>query len=122
MINLPRAQNGCSCGEGELVGGVHTLVYGVVQVYHELQELEEEGKGREEVQEIEKGESSRKESKDDHAHGDGMNDSNVLSRSACVHDDVKLKTKEMRLRAKTMRAHVQWKWSMASASCSVSKA
>ena len=41
------------CGEGELVGGVHTLVGGVVQVNHRLQELEEEEKGREEVQEIE---------------------------------------------------------------------
>ena len=43
-----------TCGEGELVGGVHTLVCGVVQVYHDLQELEEEDKGREEVQEIER--------------------------------------------------------------------
>ena len=42
------------CGEGELVGGVHTLVGGVVQVYRRLQELEEEDKGREEVQEIER--------------------------------------------------------------------
>ena len=40
--------------ERELVGGVHTLVGGVVQVYHVLLELEEEDKGREEVQEIEK--------------------------------------------------------------------
>ena len=30
----------------------HTLVCGVVQVYHELLELEKEDKGREEVQEI----------------------------------------------------------------------
>ena len=43
-----------TCGEGELVGGVHTLVGGVVQVYHVLPELEEEEKGREEVQEIER--------------------------------------------------------------------
>ena len=42
------------CGEGELVGGVHTLVGGVVQLYHVLPELEEEDKGREEVQETEK--------------------------------------------------------------------
>ena len=40
------------CGEGELVDGVHTLVWRSVQVYHELQVLEEEDKGREEVQEI----------------------------------------------------------------------
>ena len=44
----------CLCGEGELVGGVHTLVWRGVQLYHELQELEEEDKGREEVQEIER--------------------------------------------------------------------
>ena len=44
-----------TCGEGELVGGVHTLVWRGVQVYHELLDLEEEDKGREEVQEIEKG-------------------------------------------------------------------
>ena len=36
-----------TCGEGELVGGVHTLVGGVVQVYHRLQVLEEEEKGAE---------------------------------------------------------------------------
>ena len=39
---------------GELVGGVRTLVWRSVQVCHELQELEEEDKGREEVQEIER--------------------------------------------------------------------
>ena len=44
-----------SCGEEEVVGRVHTLVWRSVQVYHELQELEEEVKGREEVQELEKG-------------------------------------------------------------------
>ena len=43
-----------TCGEGELVGGVHTLVLRSVQVHHELQDLEEEDKGREEVQEIER--------------------------------------------------------------------
>ena len=43
-----------TCREGEFVGGVHTLVCGVVQVYDRLQELEEEDKGREEVQEIER--------------------------------------------------------------------
>ena len=36
-----------TCGEGELVSGVHTLVGGVVQVYHRLQVLEEEEKGAE---------------------------------------------------------------------------
>ena len=42
------------CGDKELVVGVHTLVCGVVQVYHELLGLEEEDKGREKVQEIER--------------------------------------------------------------------
>ena len=42
------------CGEGELVSGVHTLVGGVVQVYHRLQVLEEEEKGRKVEQEIER--------------------------------------------------------------------
>ena len=39
------------CGEGELVGGVHTLVGGVVQVY---QVQEEEEKGRKVEKEIER--------------------------------------------------------------------
>ena len=43
-----------TCGEGELVGGVHTLVGGVVQVYHRLQVQEEEEKGRKVEQEIER--------------------------------------------------------------------
>ena len=43
-----------TCGEEGLDSRVHTLVAGVVQVYHRLQELEEEDKGREEVQEIER--------------------------------------------------------------------
>ena len=42
------------CGEGELVSGVHTLVWRSVQVYHELHQLKEEDKGREEMQETEK--------------------------------------------------------------------
>ena len=44
---------GC-CGEGELVSGVHTLVAGVVQVYHRLQVVEEEEKGRKVEQEVER--------------------------------------------------------------------
>ena len=39
---------------GELVGGVHTLVGGVVQVYHRLQVQEEEEKVRKVEQEIER--------------------------------------------------------------------
>ena len=49
------------CGVGELVDGIHTLVQRSVQVYHELQELEEEDKGREEVSVIEKENQRRRE-------------------------------------------------------------
>ena len=42
------------------MGRVHTLVWRSVQVFHELQELEEEEKGREEVQEIERSVKSRR--------------------------------------------------------------
>ena len=40
------------CGEGELVNRVHTLVAGVVQVYHRLQVVEEEEKGRKVEQKV----------------------------------------------------------------------
>ena len=43
-----------TCGEGELVSGVHTLVAGVVQVYHRLQVVEEEEKERKVEQEVER--------------------------------------------------------------------
>ena len=43
-----------TCGEEELVSRVHTLVGRSAQVVNELQVLEEEEKGREEVQEIER--------------------------------------------------------------------
>ena len=42
-----------TCGEGELVSIVHTLVAGVVQVYHRVQVVEEEEKGRKVEQEVE---------------------------------------------------------------------
>ena len=42
------------CGEEELVSRVHTLVAGVVQVYHRLHVVEEEEKGRKVEQEVEK--------------------------------------------------------------------
>ena len=42
------------CGEGELVSRVRTLVARVVQVYHRLQVVEEEEKGRKVEQEVEK--------------------------------------------------------------------
>ena len=43
-----------TCEEGELVGGVHTLVGGVMQVYHRLQVQEEEEKERKVEQETER--------------------------------------------------------------------
>ena len=43
-----------TCGEEELVRGVHTLVAGVVQVYHRLHVAEEEEKGRKVEQEVER--------------------------------------------------------------------
>ena len=42
------------CGKGELVSRVHTLVAGVVQVYHRLQVVEEEEKVRKVKQEVER--------------------------------------------------------------------
>ena len=55
-----------TCGEGELVNRILTLVWRSVQVYHELQELEEREKGREEVQEIER----ESQVEENHSHGD----------------------------------------------------
>ena len=60
------------CVEGELVGGVHTLVWRSVQVYHKLQELEEEDKGREEVQEIERESQVEEKRSRGHDYGDDM--------------------------------------------------
>ena len=61
-----------TCGVGELVGGVHTLVWRSVQVYHELQELEEEDKGREKVQEIERERNVEEKRSRGHDYGDEM--------------------------------------------------
>ena len=60
-----------------------------MQVYHELQELEEEDKGREEVQEIERESQVEEERSDDHGHVHGVKDSKNLSHGACA-DDVTL--------------------------------
>ena len=54
------------------VGGIHTLVWRSVQVYHELQQLDEEDKGREEVQEIEWRVKSRRTTHMDMDCGDDM--------------------------------------------------
>ena len=43
-----------TCGEKEVVRGVHTLIAGVVQVYHRLHVVEEEEKGRKVEQEEER--------------------------------------------------------------------
>ena len=59
-----------TCGEEELVRQVHTLFGRSVQVHHEIQELEEEDKGREEVQEIERESQVEEKRSDDHAHVD----------------------------------------------------
>ena len=59
-----------TCGEGEDVVGVHTLLSGVVQVCHELIVGEEEGKeeeqGRQEEREVEREEVKAKRT---HARG-----------------------------------------------------
>ena len=47
-----------TCGEGELVSGVHTLFARVVQVYHRLQVVEKEEKGRKVEQEVEREDQS----------------------------------------------------------------
>ena len=46
--------SGGRCGEGELVSRVHTLVAGVVQVYHRLHAVEEKEKWRKVEQEAER--------------------------------------------------------------------
>ena len=43
-----------TCGEEEVVRGVHTLIAGVVQVYHRLPVVEEEEKVRKVEQQVER--------------------------------------------------------------------
>ena len=45
-------------GEEEVVKSVHTLIAGVVKVYHGLHVVEEEGKGRKVEHEVEKEDQS----------------------------------------------------------------
>ena len=59
------------CGEEGLVGGVHTLLGGVVQVCHRLHVGEEEEKGRKEEQEVER-ESQGEETAHMDDYGDGV--------------------------------------------------
>ena len=42
------------CGEEEVVRGVHTLVAGVVQIYHRFHAVEEEERERKVEQEVER--------------------------------------------------------------------
>ena len=65
-----------TCGEGELVSTVHTLVAGVVQVYHRLHAVEE----------VEREDQSEETAHTWMVHGDDMKDSN-LSQGACVCED-----------------------------------
>ena len=92
---------------GELVGGVHTLVGGVVQVYHVLLELEEEDKGREEVQEIERERSGARRDAHEDDHGWRWKDSNNLSHGACASDE-RQHYEQTRLCAQTRRAQALW--------------
>ena len=57
-----------TCGEGELVSRVHTLVAGVVQVKETLHVVEEEEKGRKVVQAIER----ESQVEENHSHRDDM--------------------------------------------------
>ena len=71
-----------SCGKGELVNRVHTLVGRSAQVVCELQVLEEE-KVREDVQEIEKENQGEEKRSDDHDHVNGVKDSTLEPRCVC---------------------------------------
>ena len=74
-----------TCGEGEDVVGVHTLLSGVVQVCHcfgEEEEKEEE-QGRQEEKEVKRRRSKRRDRTREHGYGDGTNGEN-LSHGACV--------------------------------------
>ena len=71
------------CGEVELVSRVHTLVAGVVQVYHRLQVVEEEEKGRKVEQEVEK-EDQGEETAHMIMDGNEVNDSNLKPECMCA--------------------------------------
>ena len=90
-----------------------------MQVYLKLQELEEEDKGREEVQEIERESQVEEKQSDDHEHGDDMKDSNILSHCACA-DEKTLTRLNERLCAQRS-CGCQWKWSLVYASCSATQ-
>ena len=63
-----------------------------MQVYHELQELEEEDKGREEVQEVERESQVEEKRSNEHDKGDDMKGLKHLSHGVSA-DDVTLWTR-----------------------------
>ena len=77
-----------TCGEGEVVRGVHTLIAGVVQAYHRLHVVDEEEKVWKVEQEAEK-EDESEETPHTHVddHVDEVNGANILSHGACVCGD-----------------------------------
>ena len=72
-----------TCGEEEVVRGVHTLIAGAVQVYHRLHVVEEEEKERKVEQEVEREDQGEEDRTHMDGHGDDTKDSN-LSQGACV--------------------------------------
>ena len=71
-----------TCGEGEDVSSVHTLLSGVVQVCHEIlvgeEEEKEEEQGRHEEKEVERGGQSEETAHmDDNVDGMKVQDSNL---------------------------------------------
>ena len=76
-----------TCGEEEVVIDLHTLIAGVVQVYHRLHVGEEEEKGRKVEQEVGKGGSKRRDHTHVDDHVDEVNGANILSHGAYVCED-----------------------------------
>ena len=79
-----------TCGEEGLVRGVHTLVAGVVQVYHRLHVVEEQEKERKVEQEVEREDKGEETATHMDGHGDDMKDSNLSQGAVCV----KMKTRQ----------------------------
>ena len=77
-----------------------------MQIYHRLQGLEEEDKGRKVEQEIERENQGRGERTDDHAHGDDMKGLKRLEPRCVCKMMCRCEQEEMRLCAQTTRAHV----------------
>ena len=97
-----------TCGKEGLVGGVHTLVGGVVQVYHRLQVQKEEEKERKVEQEEEK-EDQGEETAHMDDYGDAVKGANRLSLShgACVCEDEDTTRLPEKVRT-TLSGCVQW--------------